>query len=239
MNYTDRANFLARYLLRRFPSSREAEIIRQGSNHEKSYHKKTPPPNRWRNLFHKRVSRWYVIPGSIIFTLILFALILSLIDTDSSKQRRPEILQPSRSSDKNIKTPFSQPVQPLPINGALNRYVTDEAIAPLKIVTRESGYHYFAKIVDWYTNRLICTVFIRSGQTVSLDLPLGAYKLKYAAGSQWYGTKFLFGPETAYSVADKQFDFAVRGDHVSGYTVELFLQPHGNLKTNRISAEEF
>ena len=239
MNYTERANFLARYLLRRFPSSREAEILRQGSDQEKSYHKKTPPPNRWRNLFHKRVSRWYVIPGSIIFTVGLSALISSLINTDSSKQRRPEVLQPSMSADKNIKTPFSQPFQPIPINGAVKRYVKEEAIAPLKITTRESGNHYFVKIVDWYTNKIVCTVFIRSGQSFNLKVPLGSYKLKYATGEKWYGMKFLFGPETAYSVADKQFIFEVRGDHVSGYTVELFLQPHGNLKTNKITAEEF
>ena len=134
---------------------------------------------------------------------------------------------------------FVEPMKPLPINGAIKRYIEDEAIAPLKITTRDSENHYFVKIVDWYTSKKVCTVFIRSGQSVTLDVPLGSYKLKYAIGKQWYGTKFLFGPETAYSVADKQFDFERSGDHVSGYTVELFLQPNGNLKTNKITAEEF
>ncbi len=115
----------------------------------------------------------------------------------------------------------------------------DEAIAPLKITTRDSGNHYFVKVVDWYTRMKVCTVFIRSGQSVSLDVPLGSYKLMYATGEKWYGTKFLFGPQTAYSVADKKFDFEMRNGHVSGYTVELILQPNGNLKTNKIAAEDF
>ena len=144
-------------------------------------------------------------------------------------------------TDRKQPTISNQILQPLPIpvNGAVEMYVTDEAIAPLKILTRESGNHYFVKIVDWYTNKLICTVFICLGQSVSLDLPLGSYKLKYATGSQWYGVKFLFGKETVYSVADKKLDFEKHGDKVSGYTVELFLQPNGNLRTKRIAAEEF
>src|SRR3989338_448363 len=227
MDYTDRANFLARYLLIRFPNSKEADFIKNGSQSA------TPPrqqtkPNKLRHF--KKNWGWYLVLG-----LIALAIINSALNPEPSK-KQPAIPKPPTQIAEPI---FTQPVQPLPINGKIKRYVTDEAIAPLKIVTRESGYHYFVKIVDWYTNKLICTVFIRSGQSVTLDLPLGSYKLKYAAGSQWYGTKFLFGPETAYSVADKRFYFGVSGDHVSGYTVELYLQPHGNLKTNRISAEEF
>lgn len=134
---------------------------------------------------------------------------------------------------------FSEPIQPLPVNGAIKRYVKDEATAPLKIVTRDNSNHYYVKVVDWYTKKKICTVFIRSGQSVSLHVPLGTYRLRYATGEKWYGTKLLFGPETAYSEADQQLDFDIRGEQVHGYTVELYLRPNGNLKTNKITAGNF
>lgn len=136
-------------------------------------------------------------------------------------------------------TTQQQPVLTLPKNGAAMRYFTEEAIAPLKIITKESGQHYFVKIVDWYSGKTVLTIFIRSGQSVNVDLPLGSYKIKYATGKQWYGKTYLFGHETTYSEADKKLDFEVHGSQVSGYTIELFLQRHGNLKTKKISAAQF
>lgn len=211
----------------------------QDANQENSFHKKAPSSYKSRNFLHRKVSPWCVIPGSIIFTVLLFGLILSFVDTRPSKEKHAEILQPTKISDHIVEPSFRQPIQPLPINGTIKRYVDNEAVAPFRIITRGSGNHYFVKIADWYTNKVICTVFIRTGQEVSFHVPLGSYKLKYATGENWYGTKYLFGPDTVYSVADNQFDFEVRGERISGYTVELFLQPNGNLKTNRISAEEF
>lgn len=136
-------------------------------------------------------------------------------------------------------TPNSPPDLPLPKNGAATRYFTEEAIAPLKIVTKESGQHYFVKIVDWYSGKTVLTIFIRSGQSVNVNLPIGSYRIKYAAGKVWHGKTYLFGPETTYNEADKKLDFEVRGNQVLGYTIELFLQRHGNLKTKKISAAQF
>jgi hypothetical protein len=95
------------------------------------------------------------------------------------------------------------------------------------------------KIVDWATDVPAMTVFVRSGQSVSTKVPLGSYKIKYAAGIQWYGETHLFGPDTSYSMADKRFDFQEIGNQVSGFTVELFLQPHGNLRTKQIKPKDF
>lgn len=114
-----------------------------------------------------------------------------------------------------------------------------EAVAPLTISTRQGTGHYFVKIVDWATDTPVMTVFVRSGHSVNIKVPLGSYKIKYAAGSQWYGETYLFGPDTSYSMADKRFDFEEIGNHVSGFTVELFLQPNGNLETKRIRPKDF
>ena len=134
---------------------------------------------------------------------------------------------------------FDQPVQALPFNGSESTYSMAEAVAPLTISTRQGTGHYFVKIVDWATEAPVMTVFVRSGQSVSTKVPLGSYKIKYAAGSQWYGETYLFGPETSYSMAEKRFDFEEIANQVSGFTVELFLQPNGNLRTKRIRPKDF
>lgn len=69
--------------------------------------------------------------------------------------------------------------------------------------------------------------------------PLGTYELRYAAGQTWYGTTHLFGPETSCSRADSQFEFRETPDGYSGYTVELFLQVNGNLRTRTLAREDF
>jgi hypothetical protein len=123
-------------------------------------------------------------------------------------------------------------------NGAKKTYFSDKGIAPLRIITSPGSY-YFVKLVDWSSNRPVMTIFIHSGKTIDVDVPLGSYKLKYAVGETWYGEKDLFGPDTIYSQAEKKFDFKITGNQVHGYTVELILQPHGNLSTKRISAKDF
>jgi hypothetical protein len=58
-------------------------------------------------------------------------------------------------------------------------------------------------------------------------------------GTNWYGRKYLFGPETQVAVCDDNFAFRVEGDRVSGYTLELIKQQGGNLHTNSISLDNF
>ena len=83
------------------------------------------------------------------------------------------------------------------------------------------------------------TFFIYGGQNFETKVPLGVYRLKYASGKIWYGEKYLFGPDTAYSKAEQDFEFYRQGDQIAGYTVELILQRNGNLHTTRIPASEF
>jgi len=99
--------------------------------------------------------------------------------------------------------------------------------------------HYYVKIVDWYTDRLVQTIFIRAGQTVKTKVPLGSYKIKYAMGKTWYGEIHRFGPSTGYSEADRRLDFKEVDDGIWGHTLELFLQRDGNLHTSQISADQF
>jgi len=151
----------------------------------------------------------------------------------------PSSSQLPRDFEPRTRSAAPVPEQPLPRSGVIERNHHTQAVAPLEIVTRGNNNHYFVKLVDWNTDATILTAFIRGGQRVQFDVPLGRVKLKYATGTKWYGQNFLFGEATSYAVADSPFDFYVSENSVSGYTVELFLQANGNLETDTISASEF
>ncbi len=149
-------------------------------------------------------------------------------------------LPPSANTNYTRPAPaFSQPVQPLPQTGD-NTASLSNGVAPLNIKTSPAGgYHYFVKIVNTATNQEIGSYFIRSGGILDIQVPIGTYEIKYATGKQWYGTTYLFGPETSYSKADSLFTFSFDGYQYSGYTVELIMQQNGNLRTSGIQPNQW
>lgn len=134
--------------------------------------------------------------------------------------------------------PFFEPELPLPPNGEIHTYTSREGVAPFEIKSAYGG-SYLVKLADASTGQPVVSVFVRGGNTVNLDVPLGTYVVKYAAGDKWYGYKHLFGPTTGYSKADETFTFRYNGNQVSGYTITLYKVRNGNLRTETISANEF
>jgi len=83
-------------------------------------------------------------------------------------------------------------------------------------------------------------VAVRAGRTVTVDVPLCGedrmiYDLYYGAGTAWYGFDYLFGPEGTYSRTSEQFPF----EKGAGWSVELILQPGGNLGSAGLDYDEF
>jgi len=134
---------------------------------------------------------------------------------------------------------FDKPEKPLPGNGNEFSYSKKRNIAPLRISVPDGNECYFVKVFDASTNKPMKAIFIHPGQTVETKVPLGEIRLKYAIGQRWYGRKYLFGPETVVSEADKTFIFELAGNNVSGYTVQLIKQQNGNLHTKQIDIGEF
>jgi peptidoglycan hydrolase-like protein with peptidoglycan-binding domain len=126
-----------------------------------------------------------------------------------------------------------------PKNGLIFQQPKDNAIAPLEIYTADADLHYFVKITRPNSTRAILTIFIRSGQHIATNMPLGQYALKYAVGATWYSERCLFGRDTNFYEADRLFDFKRKGNQVSGYRVELILQIDGNLPTRKIDPMKF
>jgi hypothetical protein len=171
----------------------------------------------------------------VIFVIIVVCILGWLLFHDSSEPNRRSYSPTPRKAAPVLP---SYPEQSLPYNGAVQKFTTSELIAPLEI-RGGSGSNYLVKLVNAYTKDPIMTIFVHSGSTATVDVPLGNYEFRYASGEKWYGYKYLFGPNTSYSKADKTFDFIDTGSQISGYTITLYKVSNGNLRTSRIEATQF
>jgi hypothetical protein len=63
--------------------------------------------------------------------------------------------------------------------------------------------HRFVQLLDWESNEVITTAFVRSGEMIEIPIPLGSYKLRYAIGTQWYGEEKMFGSPDMYEITDR------------------------------------
>ena len=186
----------------------------------------TPPPKK--NVTNKKQGFdlwwiWFLLIGGFIW------LIVSL-DTTNEPTKKP-----------TYSTPRAIPTYPevaMPYNGAIQIFTNDQRIAPFEIKTSQ-GANYLVKLVSAYSQSPIMTIFIRGGNQVTTEVPLGSFEVKYASGEKWYGYQYLFGPNTVYSKTDKTFIFQDTGDQITGYTITLYQVSNGNLRTSIISPEQF
>lgn len=106
--------------------------------------------------------------------------------------------------------------------------------SPLQITTPFGSDDYFVKLVNKRT-RGVVGIYVRGGTTTRVEVPDGTYSVRYATGSQWHGTRFLFGLDASYSKSGQDFTF----NNGMGYKLTLQKVPHGNLHTSPMSASEF
>ena len=84
-------------------------------------------------------------------------------------------------------------------------------IAPLTIKARNEGRHFFVKLIELPEKKEVLSLFLHSGDQMKINLPMGTYELKYAAGETWYGPVWLFGNETMFSRIETELVFALYG----------------------------
>lgn len=142
-----------------------------------------------------------------------------------------------KTTDYSIK-PTVPVGQPLPRSGEVRIHTKKGCIAPFEIKS-SSDSHYLLKLVDVFSGSTALTVFVQSGSNVNIEVPLGTYEVRYAAGGTWYGYEKLFGPETLYSKADETFTFERDGNEIRGFTITLYKVANGNLSTSPINASSF
>ncbi len=126
----------------------------------------------------------------------------------------------------------------LPRNGTLKKNY-HKGLAPLTITTRNDGRHYYLKLLNASNGSETLTAFMKSGSTIAEHVPIGKYELKYAVGDDWYGTRWLFGPETVFKKMDRVFEFKIQNNEIAGYRLELFLQVTSPADTRKGYAFDF
>lgn len=159
------------------------------------------------------------------------------------------LTQPHQASNVRAATPREnlalahapKPTYPeVPITqGVQQVFVGSKRIAPLEIDTPSGAESYYVKLVDASTGASVMTLYIHGGQAFETTIPTGTYRVRYATGQTWYGAEHLFGPQTSYSEATKDFAFTTDANGVSGYTIQLIRQLGGNLHVRSISADSF
>lgn len=146
----------------------------------------------------------------------------------------------SQAVEQAVHKLVNRQTEVLPSTGFIVRnYFGWGDVAPLKIVTVQ-GRYYFVKVVDWSSERLLFTAFIRGGEPFEVTVPIGSYEIRYASGTEWYGPTLDFGATASYAKCDERFDFTLNRDgSTNGFTIELIMQEYGNLETEPIADDEF
>jgi hypothetical protein len=127
---------------------------------------------------------------------------------------------------------------PLPETGILRKNFS-EAAGRLKITTQTENNDYFIKLVEPATGQEAAAAFIRSGATLSVQLPPGEYELRYAAGRNWYGWEYLFGTSTSYGRWPRPIVLAPKPRPFDAVSIELIPAQHGKLTTDIMSEYDF
>lgn len=131
----------------------------------------------------------------------------------------------------------------LPKNGIMKNFTGKRAVAPFKISTSknysQTTDNYYIKLVDAKTKAVAVTIFVQSGSTVEVKVPLGVYKIRYAVGEKWYGEQDLFGHSTSYSKSEELLDFVDKGYYVQGHSLVLYKVANGNFSTQPMNANDF
>lgn len=174
---------------------------------------------------------WVVIACG--FTWMFFA-------EQSGNRKPPASLDTTELRSAQGEAAFNGTPKPLPATGLLQQYTAGSGVAPLTIRTAGDA-NYFVKLVDARSGSTAAMIFVRAGSIAKVEVPLGSYRLRYAAGNTWYGPEELFGPGnmTMTSEADKTFNFSRVGNQISGYTVTLYSVAGGNLQTSAIPRSKF
>lgn len=159
------------------------------------------------------------------FVLIVLVLVISAM----LLKRVPQISAYFQS--RHAKAPF-------PVTGAVRWFIPAPAngvndTAPLTITgLAEAGRHAVVRLDTWEGHAPVVMIPIRSGETATLQVPLGRYRITYAPNAAWQGELKLLG-EAQEGI--EPLEFYRTGNQRMGHRIDLNGRLNGNLKTRRAS----
>ena len=124
--------------------------------------------------------------------------------------------------------------QPFPPTGAARWYIQTggQATAPLTIKAPiRSGLHHVVRLDEWHSGKPVVLIPIRAGETASLHVPLGRYRVTMANGSRWLGAEKLFGMASEVKEAIDPMEFYATPTGTTGHNIDLAGRLHGNMPT--------
>ena len=164
---------------------------------------------------------------------------------------RPDLVRPDRAASRP--PTFQAPGFNLPPTGVFraseaNLSGTFSAVASeqsanqaspsvaLKIVN-PAGSHKWLKLIRASDDSEILGLFIRSGDSLEIAVPPGAYRAKVASGQTWQGETARFGPQTQYFGLKVAIQFKTDSERSTRVVVDLAPAHHLNKNDERIVNE--
>lgn len=199
---------------------------------------------------HSRVKEsrkeWRLIVVSAIVIIVPLMFLFCFLSYNDSSDRSSDYSSSHYSDSPN--TSFDSLAKlnslveyPLPKHGDIYYDYgegSDTSFFTIKLDKNDTHYYYI-KLESVSNGSTVQTVFMHPGKSITVRVPIGRYRLKYACGSTWYGYKDTFGPFGGYSTSDDLMEFSA--DEYSEYGMEVTLYPviNGNMETEDINYEDF
>lgn len=175
--------------------------------------------------------------GKSIFFFVVMILVGTFITNKIAPDKAP-INWPSI-------LPISTKQMPMPATGDVTLYQLGHSaplVASFSVVAKSTGVDktsHLVKMVDANTGQPVLSVFVRSGETASIKIPLGIYKANIASGEKWYGETKLFGNGTIVKQGNAPLNFYSAGNSIMGHTLTLAGTINGNFPTRQLPADAF
>jgi hypothetical protein len=136
------------------------------------------------------------------------------------------------------------PPAALPQTGDLTLYPLGQRSLPVADFTitatpSATDVNHLVKLVDNLSGAPILSVFIRNGETATVKVPVGTYRVNIAEGSQWYGETKLFGRDMHVDQGLSTLDFSASANSVTGHTLTLKGAVNGNFPTHPLDRDSF
>jgi hypothetical protein len=178
-------------------------------------------------------------PYSLLKKALVFSIAIIVLTWLFERFPQSEIA----SSLKSVFRPVMQTTL-LPATGNVTLYQLGHsapAVASFTVTAKPShaAVSHLVKLVDISSGQPVLSVFVRSGETASIKVPLGSYKVNIATGEKWYGETKLFGKGMIVMQGKAPMDFYAEGNSITGHTLTLDDVIDGNYPTRPLSADNF
>lgn len=121
-----------------------------------------------------------------------------------------------------------------PASGDAYWYAHVDPAASARLTIRAptaAGDNYVVRLSEWETRRPTVLVPIRPGETTTVQVPLGRYRVTIANGRRWLGPERLFGLSSNLREAVDPMEFHRVGNVTTGRTISLDATMNGNMPT--------